>query len=64
MYVCLCQAVTDKQIKQAAENGANHIRDLKRDLGVASVCGKCACQARKVLQDTHAEQAALYYEVA
>ena len=42
MYVCLCRAVTDKQIRQAVADGASNLRDLRTRLGVASQCGKCA----------------------
>ena len=34
MYVCVCQAVTDREIHQAAKNGAKSLRDLRRDLGL------------------------------
>ena len=42
MYVCLCKAVTDKQIKIAIDEGARTVHDLHSELGVASQCGFCA----------------------
>lgn len=51
MYVCVCKAVTEKQIFQAAQNGAKHLRDLKKTLGVASECGRCASCAKSCLSD-------------
>lgn len=51
MYVCLCNAVTDRQIAQAVEAGATRLRDLNRELGVAAECGKCAACAKQVLHD-------------
>lgn len=51
MYVCLCQGVTDRQIRGAADDGARNVRDLRRQLGVASGCGKCAPCARAVLNE-------------
>ena len=37
MYVCVCQAVTDRQIREAAQDGALTLKDLRRDLGIATV---------------------------
>ncbi|WP_333857339.1 (2Fe-2S)-binding protein [Denitromonas sp.] len=45
MYVCICNAVTEKDIHHAAANGARRVRDL-RVLGVTADCGKCACAAK------------------
>lgn len=46
MYVCLCKAVTERQIREAATQGAHSLKDLKHMLGVASECGKCAAEAK------------------
>lgn len=51
MYVCICKAVTDREIRQAVELGARSLRDLKESLGVATGCGKCACHARAILRE-------------
>ena len=53
MYVCVCQAVTDSEVHQAAKNGAKSLRDLRRDLGVGVVCGRCASCARKCLKSAN-----------
>lgn len=50
MYVCVCQAVTDLDIHQAAKNGAKTLRDLRRELQVSVECGRCASCARKCLK--------------
>ncbi|MDD4913721.1 MAG: (2Fe-2S)-binding protein [Methylococcales bacterium] len=50
MYVCLCQAVTDRDIQQAAKNGATSLKDLRRQLGVTVDCGRCARFASKCLK--------------
>lgn len=51
MYVCICRAVTDRQIRQAVELGASTLGDLKESLGVATGCGKCAPHARAILRE-------------
>ena len=42
MYVCMCNAVTDGDIRAAVALGARSLSDLKSSLGVASCCGRCA----------------------
>jgi bacterioferritin-associated ferredoxin len=53
MYICICLAVTDRQIREAAKEGARTLKDLRRDLGVASECGRCAACARSCLRAAH-----------
>lgn len=55
MYVCICNAVTDKDIRRAAANGADSLYDLQDRLGVASCCGSCASQASSILADANVE---------
>jgi bacterioferritin-associated ferredoxin len=50
VYVCVCMAVTEEQIHEAARRGARTLKDLQRDLGVASECGTCAAAARQCLK--------------
>jgi len=52
MYVCICNAITDKQIRQAADSGARNLWDLQRELGVASNCGACKQMAADILRET------------
>ncbi len=51
MYVCVCKAITDQHIREAARNGARTLDDLRCDLGVASECGNCAAYARLCLEE-------------
>ncbi len=41
MYVCICNAVTDRDIVTAAARGARTSDDLAQDLGVGLGCGRC-----------------------
>lgn len=50
MYVCVCNAVTDRDIIKAAENGASSLDDLTNTLNVASCCGRCSTCARDLLR--------------
>ena len=56
MYVCLCNAVTDRHIREAVAEGCGSMRDLQTTLGVAACCGKCAPCAREVLTDALHDQ--------
>lgn len=52
MYVCLCNGITEGQIRDAVNSGADSLLDLRLRLGVASCCGRCADCAQQVLQET------------
>jgi bacterioferritin-associated ferredoxin len=49
MIVCVCKAISDRHIHRAVKGGATHIRDLTRDLGVGTCCGKCLPEAKAAL---------------
>ncbi len=51
MYVCLCNAVTEREIRQAAALGVTDLQQLKDGLGVATCCGACEPCAREILQE-------------
>ena len=51
MYICICKGVTDRDIRAAAAEGCASLRDLKRELGVATECGRCASCAKAVLHE-------------
>jgi len=55
MYVCVCKAVTEKQVRDAVEQGANSFRDVRQCLGVSTGCGRCASHAR-ALVTTHCRE--------
>lgn len=49
MYICICNAVTDREIRAAAQLGARTLEDLQCSLGVATCCRRCTDCARGVL---------------
>ena len=49
MIVCVCKAVSERQIRVAVKGGASSLRDLTRDLGVGTCCGKCVPEAKSAL---------------
>ena len=52
MYVCVCNAVTDRDIGSAVAEGCRTLRQLREQLGVGACCGRCASCAREVLEDS------------
>ncbi len=52
MYVCLCKGVTDKQIRNAINEGACSMRDLRDTLDVANQCGKCGRDCKSLLNES------------
>lgn len=55
MYVCLCRAVTDRQIRESVENGANNFREVREELDVGTCCGRCVPEARELIDQTLAK---------
>lgn len=49
MYVCLCQAVTDGEVRDAIQSGCTELATLQEHLGVAVNCGGCAEGVRELL---------------
>ena len=52
MYICLCKAVTDRDIRCAVEDGTTSMRGLRERLGCSGQCGKCARQVRQLRDQT------------
>ncbi len=51
MYICLCNCVTDSDIRDAAETGVRTMAQLRMQTGCGTNCGKCEPMARDVLRD-------------
>ncbi len=49
MYVCICNNVSEKDIKRAVRDGANSMPCLRAELSVAANCGQCHHAARELL---------------
>ncbi len=64
MYVCVCNAVTDKQIHIAVAEGARTLKDLKRELGVGAECGRCLSCARTCLKEAAKEASHEHHALA
>jgi bacterioferritin-associated ferredoxin len=57
VYVCLCHGITERQVRECIEEGAQTLYDLQGQLGVATNCGSCAGHACEMLQEHRAGRA-------
>lgn len=65
MYVCVCQAVSDQDIRHAVAQGARCFEDLQARTGCTTCCGCCEQEARALLQSNlDAEERAAALPVA
>ena len=52
MYVCICNAVTDRAIREAADRGCDSLEGLAAQTGCGTTCGCCRDLAVQIL-DQH-----------
>ena len=57
MYVCICNPVSDVEIRRCIRAGATTLSDLKMELGIASQCGMCASAAQATITEETATAA-------
>jgi bacterioferritin-associated ferredoxin len=51
MYICICNAVTERQVKECAQSGVASVDDLTAQLGVGAGCGRCRECAATLLKE-------------
>ena len=56
MYVCVCNAVTDSDIRSAVGDGVHTLTQLRRTTGCTNNCGCCKETAIEILQQALAEK--------
>lgn len=50
MYVCVCNGVTDHDIRQAAVAGCRSVAELTMRTGCGACCGACLSSAAETLE--------------
>jgi len=60
VYVCICNGVTERQIREAAEGGCRSVAELTMRTGCGANCGSCLDMAGTMLDRVHGERAALF----
>lgn len=51
MYVCVCRAINERQLRQLVRDGAHDVRAVNRCSGLGGVCGRCVPHAQTVISD-------------
>lgn len=51
MIVCLCHGVSERVIRQAAQQGAGSVKDVGRACGAGTGCGACVDDVEQVLAE-------------
>lgn len=55
MYICLCNGVTQNDIRQAAAAGCRSMSELTMRTGCGATCGSCLDSAAQVLREAQQE---------
>jgi bacterioferritin-associated ferredoxin len=55
LYVCICNGVTDRQIREAAASGVRSVAELTMRTGCGATCGSCLEMAVGIL-DAHSTE--------
>jgi bacterioferritin-associated ferredoxin len=50
MYVCVCNAITDRDVRAQAQAECSTVSAIYRSLGKKPKCGKCALLVRHLLR--------------
>lgn len=56
MYVCLCNGITEREVRRAAEEGCRDVHELTMRSGCGSSCGSCLPLAAEILAEMHASR--------
>ena len=56
MYVCLCNGVTERQIREVAQAGCRTVSELTMRTGCGASCGSCLEIAAQLLDQAHPDQ--------
>lgn len=54
MYVCLCNGITEREIRQVVEAGCRSVSELTMRTGCGASCGSCLEMAAQLLDQGQA----------
>lgn len=58
VYVCICNGVTEKDVRQAAVAGCRSLSELTMRTGCGATCGTCLDTASQVLREAQPQMPA------
>jgi bacterioferritin-associated ferredoxin len=50
MYVCVCNAITDREVRAQAQSERSTVSAIYRSLGTKPKCGKCVPLVRQLMR--------------
>ena len=59
MYICICNAVTESEVRNCAQHGCASFDQLQVKLGVGTCCGRCRPAAKEILDECRPKPLAL-----
>jgi bacterioferritin-associated ferredoxin len=59
MLVCVCNAISDKDIDSAIHEGATECKKIRTSLGIGSCCGQCTSFAKELISEKISESQAV-----
>jgi len=59
MIICICKRVSDREIRRLVDEGATSLADIRRETELGTQCGKCACEARRMVRELNEGQGPL-----
>jgi bacterioferritin-associated ferredoxin len=57
VYVCICHAVTDRQVREVVDRGVESVAELQMHLPVGACCGSCVNAAEEIIETHRRSQA-------
>ena len=56
MIVCVCEGVSDREVREAITEGSRTLQDLGRSCGAGTDCASCCMTLRQMLDEHRPRQ--------
>jgi bacterioferritin-associated ferredoxin len=51
VIICLCEALSDRDIRQVIDKGHRTVRGVAEACGAGASCGSCTCDIRRMVHE-------------
>ena len=58
MYICICNAITERDVRECVRKGCGSMDELSVELGVGTGCGRCRPTASEILNESQSQAVA------
>lgn len=52
MFICVCKAIREREVREQVEAGAGSFREVREALDIGTCCGRCVPDTRELIDDT------------